>query len=84
MELVDIDNTIISRRFKCLRTNQVYEVVETKCLGRYSLNAADTVVRLEDGIRKDFARMELKERFSNVEPISEPDYTYFKKRKKNK
>ena len=57
MELLDSNNTITFKKFKCLRTNQIYEVVQTECTGRYINNAIDTLVR-SDGLRKSFARME--------------------------
>jgi len=81
MELLDVDNTIKFRKFKCLTTNQVYEIIQTECTGRYLINAIDTLTR-SDGLRKSFTRMELKKRFSNVEGIPEKDYLTKKKKKR--
>ena len=81
MELLDLDKSIKFKKFKCLRTNQIYEVVQTECTGRYIINAIDTLVR-SDGLRKSFARMELKTRFSNIEGIPEKDYLTKKKKKR--
>ena len=81
MELLDSNNTITFKKFKCLRTNQIYEVVQTECTGRYINNAIDTLVR-SDGLRKSFARAELRTRFSNIEGIPEKDYLTKKKKKK--
>ena len=81
MELLDSNNIITFRKFKCLITNQIYEVVQTECNGRYLINAIDTLVR-SDGLRKSFARMELRTRFSNIEGIPEIDYLIKKKKKR--
>ena len=81
MKLLNSDNTISFRKFKCLVTNQIYEVVQTECTGRYITNAVDTLVR-SDGLRKSFARLELRTRFSNIEGIPEKDYLIKKKKKK--
>ena len=81
MELLDFDNTIKFNKFKCLNTNQIYEIVQTECTGRYIINSIDTIVR-SDGLRKSFARMELKTRFNNIEGIPEKDYLTKKKKKK--
>jgi len=81
MELIDSNNVISFRKFKCLVTNQIYEVVQTECTGRYIINAIDTLVR-SDGLRKSFARAELRTRFFNIEGIPEKDYLI--KKKKNK
>ena len=81
MELLDSSNTITFKKFKCLRTNQIYEVVQTECTGRYINNAIDTLVR-SDGLRKSFARAELRTRFSNIEGIPEKDYLTKKKKKR--
>ncbi len=81
MELLDFNNTIRFKKFKCLNTNQIYEIVQTECTGRYIKNAIDTIVR-SDGLRKSFARMELKTRFTNIEGIPEKDYLIKKKKKK--
>jgi len=81
MELLDSDKSIKFKKFKCLRTNQIYEVVQTECTGRYIINSIDTLVR-SDGLRKSFARMELKARFANIEEISEKDYLTKKKKKR--
>ena len=81
MELIDSNNVISFRRFKCLVTNQIYEVVQTECTGRYIINAIDTLVR-SDGLRKSFARAELRTRFSNIEGIPEIDYLTKKKKKR--
>ena len=81
MELLDFDNTIKFKKFKCLNTNQIYEIVQTECTGRYIINSIDTIVR-SDGLRKSFARMELKTRFNNIEGIPEKDYLTKKKKKK--
>lgn len=81
MELLDLDKSIRFKKFKCLDTNQIYEIVQTECTGRYIINAIDTIVR-SDGLRKSFARMELKTRFTNIEGISEKDYLTKKKKKR--
>ena len=81
MKLLNSDNTISFRKFKCLVTNQIYEVVQTECTGRYITNAVDTLVR-SDGLRKSFARLELRTRFSNIEGIPEKDYLTKKKKKR--
>ena len=81
MELLDSNNIITFRKFKCLKSNQVYEIVQTECTGRYIKNAIDTIVR-SDGLRKSFARMELKTRFNNIEGIPEKDYLIKKKKKR--
>ena len=81
MELLDSRNTIAFKKFKCLDTNQIYEIVQTECTGRYIINAIDTIVR-SDGLRKSFARMELKTRFTNIEGIPEKDYLIKKKKKR--
>jgi hypothetical protein len=81
MELLDSNNIITFRKFKCLKTNQIYEIVQTECTGRYIKNAIDTIVR-SDGLRKSFARMELKTRFTNIEGIPEKDYLIKKKKKR--
>ena len=81
MELLDSNNIITFRKFKCLKTNQIYEIVQTECTGRYINNAIDTIVR-SDGLRKSFARMELKTRFNNIEGIPEKDFLIKKKKKK--
>jgi len=81
MELLDSNNTITFKKFKCLRTNQIYEVVQTECTGRQIINSIDTLVR-SDGLRKSFARMELKTRFTNIEGIPEKDYLTKKKKKR--
>ena len=81
MELLDFDKSIKFKKFKCLNTNQIYEIVQTECTGRYIINAIDTLVR-SDGLRKSFARMELKTRFTNIEGIPEKDYLTKKKKKR--
>ena len=81
MELLDSNNIITFRKFKCLKSNQVYEIVQTECTGRHIINATDTIVR-SDGLRKSFARMELKTRFTNIEGIPEKDYLIKKKKKR--
>lgn len=81
MELLDLDKSIRFKKFKCLNTNQIYEIVQTECTGRYIINAIDTIVR-SDGLRKSFARMELKTRFTNIEGIPEKDYLTKKKKKR--
>ena len=81
MNILKKDDTIAFKKFKCLRTNQIYEVVQTKCTGRYINNATDTLVR-SDGLRKSFTRMELKTRFTNIEGIPEKDYLIKKKKKR--
>ena len=81
MELLDSDKSIKFKKFKCLRTNQIYEIVQTECTGRYIINSIDTLVR-SDGLRKSFARMELKARFTNIEGIPEKDYLTKKKKKR--
>ena len=81
MELLDSNNIITFRKFKCLKSNQIYEIVQTECTGRYIKNAIDTIVR-SDGLRKSFARMELKTRFTNIEGIPEKDYLIKKKKKR--
>ena len=81
MELLDSRNIITFRKFKCLDTNQTYEIVQTECTGRYIINSIDTIVR-SDGLRKSFARMELKTRFNNIEGIPEKDYLIKKKKKR--
>ena len=73
MELLDSNNTITFKKFKCLRTNQIYEVVQTECTGRYINNAIDTLVR-SDGLRKSYARAELRTRVSNIAVRTERDY----------
>ena len=81
MELIDSNSIISFKKFKCLRTNQIYEVVQTECTGRRVSNAIDTLVRI-DGLRKSFARAELRTRFSNIEGIPEKDYLTKKKKKR--
>ena len=81
MKLLNSDNTISFKKFKCLVTNQIYEVVQTECTGRYITNAIDTLVR-SDGLRRSFARVELGQRFSNIEGIPEKDYLIKKKKKR--
>ena len=81
MELIDSNSVISFKKFKCLRTNQIYEVVQTECTGRRVSNAIDTLVR-SDGLRKSFARAELRTRFSNIEGIPEKDYLIKKKKKR--
>ena len=81
MELLDLNHIITFRKFKCLKTNQIYEIVQTECTGRYIINATDKIVR-SDGLRKSFARMELKTRFNNIEGIPEKDYLIKKKKKR--
>ena len=81
MELIDSNSIISFKKFKCLRTNQIYEVVQTECTGRRVSNAIDTLVR-SDGLRKSFARAELRTRFSNIEGIPEKDYLIKKKKKR--
>ena len=53
MNILKQDNTITFKKFKCLRTNHMYEIVQTECTGRYIINAIDTLVR-SDGLRKSF------------------------------
>ena len=81
MELLDSRNIITFRKFKCLDTNQIYEIVQTECTCRYIINSIDTIVR-SYGLRKSFARMELKTRFTNIEGIPEKDYLIKKKKKR--
>ncbi len=81
MELIDSNSVISFKKFKCLRTNQIYEVVQTECTGRRVSNTIDTLVR-SDGLRKSFARAELRTRFSNIEGIPEIDYLTKKKKKR--
>ena len=81
MELIDSNSIISFKKFKCLRTNQIYEVVQTECTGRRVSNAIYTLVR-SDGLRKSFARAELRTRFSNIEGIPEKDYLTKKKKKR--
>jgi len=81
MELIDSNSIISFKKFKCLRTNQIYEVVQTECTVRRVSNAIDTLVR-SDGLRKSFARAELRTRFSNIEGIPEKDYLTKKKKKR--
>ena len=81
MELIDSNSIISFKKFKCLRTNQIYEVVQTECTGRRVSNAIDTLVS-SDGLRKSFARAELRTRFSNIEGIPEKDYLTKKKKKR--
>ena len=81
MELIDSNSIISFKKFKCLRTNQIYEVVQTECTGRRVSNAIDTLVR-SDGLRKSFTRAELRTRFSNIEGIPEKDYLTKKKKKR--
>lgn len=81
MELLDLDKSIRFKKFKCLNTNQIYEIVQTECTGRQIINSTDTLVR-SDGLRKSFARMELKTRFTNIEGIPEKDYLTKKKKKR--
>ena len=81
MNILKQDNTITFKKFKCLRTNHMYEIVQTECTGRYIINAIDTLVR-SDGLRKSFTRMELKTRFTNIEGIPEKDYLIKKKKKR--
>lgn len=81
MELLDENNSIRFSKFRCLNTNSVYEVVQSKCVGRYASESIDTIVK--DGIlRKDFARAELRRRFKDIEEIKPKYYTLTKKRKK--
>jgi len=81
MELIDSNSIISFKKFKCLRTNQIYEIVQTECTGRRVSNAIDTLVR-SDGLRKSFARAELRTRFSDIEGIPEIDYLTKKKKKR--
>lgn len=81
MNILNKNNTIAFKKFKCLNTNQIYEIVQTECTGRYIINSIDTIVR-SDGLRKSFARMELKTRFTNIEGIPEKDYLIKKKKKR--
>ena len=81
MNILKQDNTITFKKFKCLNNNQIYEIVQTECTGRYIINAIDTIVR-SDGLRKSFARMELKTRFTNIEGIPEKEYLIKKKKKR--
>ena len=92
MELLDLNNTITFRKFKCLDTNQIYEVVQTECTDKprseYNKypkksvnNSIDTIVR-SDGLRKSFTRKQLKDRFTNIEGIPEKDYLIKKKKKR--
>ena len=81
MELIDENNSIRFAKFKCLVTNSIYEIVQSKCTGRYVRDSIDTIVK--DGvIRKEFARGELSVRFKEVEEIKSRDYTLTKKKKK--
>ena len=81
MELIDENNSIRFTKFKCLVTNSIYEIVQSKCTGRYVRDSVDTIVK--DGvIRKEFARGELSVRFKEVEEIKSRDYTLTKKKKK--
>tara|TARA_R110000787_G_scaffold40582_2_gene100715 strand:- start:328 stop:576 length:249 start_codon:yes stop_codon:yes gene_type:complete len=81
MELLDENNSIRFTKFKCLTTNSVYEVVQSKCVGRYVSESIDTIVK--DGVlRKEFARGELRRRFKDIEEIKPKDYTLTKKKKK--
>jgi len=81
MELIDENNSIRFTKFKCLVTNSIYEIVQSKCTGRYVRDSVDTIVK--DGvIRKEFARGELSVRFKEVEEIKPKDYTLTKKKKK--
>lgn len=72
--LLNKDNSIRFGAFKCLDTNQSYQVTGSRStlgdLDHYRDNVSrcvDTVKRLSDGAKKDFKRMELRERFKNVE-----------------
>tara|TARA_R110002074_G_scaffold400820_1_gene597146 strand:- start:2305 stop:2553 length:249 start_codon:yes stop_codon:yes gene_type:complete len=81
MELLDENNSIRFSKFKCLNTNSVYEVVQSKCVGRYVSESIDTVVK--DGVlRKEFSREDLRRRFKHIEEIKSKDYTLTKKKKK--
>ena len=81
MELLDTTSVITFKKFRCLRTNKLVEVVKKACTGRYINNAIDTLGR-SDGLRKSFARLELRTRFSNIEGIPEKDYLTKKKKKR--
>ena len=81
MNILKKDNTVAFKKFKCLTTSQIYEVVQTKCTGRYITNAIDTVLR-SDGLRRSFTRVELRTRFNNIEGIPERDYLTKKKKKR--
>lgn len=66
MKLVNDDYTVNATKFKCLVTNKVYELVNSRCTGRKSFNVVDTLCR-EDGVKRDFTRFELTIRFKNIE-----------------
>lgn len=80
MNILNKSNTILFKKFKCLVTNQLYEVVQTECKGRGVSNAIDTLVR-EDGLRRSFARVELGKRFTKIEGVPEKDYLIKKKKR---
>lgn len=81
MNILNKNNTIAFKKFKCLTTNKIYEVVQTTCKGRAVINSVDTLVR-SDGLRRSFSRMELRTRFTNIEGIPEKDYLIKKKKKR--
>lgn len=83
MELIDENDSIRCSKFKCLTTNSIYEIVNTKSVGRYVLESIDTI--LKDGeLRRDFSRAELRRRFDNIQEIKPKDYTLTKKKKKKR
>ena len=76
MNLLREDKSIRCIKFKCLLTNEVFEIVGSSStlneLPSYRDNVTrcnDKVKRLSDGMSKTFTRNELKERFTKIETL---------------
>jgi len=73
MNILNKDKSIRSTKFKCLSSNESFEVVGTSSsLGELSsfrdnvTRCTDKVKRLSDGISKHFTREDLGIRFNNI------------------
>lgn len=74
MNLLNKDKSIRCIKFKCLLTNEIFEVVgTTSTLGDLPYHrdnvsrTKDKVKRLSDEVNKIFTRLELEKRFTNIE-----------------
>lgn len=74
MNLLREDKSIKCIKFKCLLTDELFEVVgSSSTLNEISNNrdnvtkTEDKIKRLSDGVSKIFARNELKQRFTKIE-----------------
>ena len=76
MNLLREDKSIRCIKFKCLLTDELFEVVGSSStldeLPSYRDNVTrcdDKIKRLSDGVSKIFTRNELKERFTKIETL---------------